>query len=352
MNILFIDRDGTLIEEPQDYQVDALNKVKLMRGVIPALLKLQEAGYRLVMVSNQDGLGTKSFPQVQFSECQDFLITLLQSQGIEFDQIFICPHFANQNCSCRKPQIGLVVEYIKKNAINNRDSWVLGDRTTDQQFAQNLGLNFCRISPETPWSDCLKRILKKTRKANILRETQETKIALTIDLEDSETKTSINTPLPFFNHMLEQVAKHSGFSLQLSAAGDTDVDDHHLIEDVAIILGTAIKQALGDKQGIERYGFLLPMDEALVSIALDLSGRSFSKFSGQFTREQVGGIATEMIPHFFYSFAHALEATLHITIEGKNNHHMIEACFKALGRVLKQACACTGIKIPSTKGVL
>jgi imidazoleglycerol-phosphate dehydratase/histidinol-phosphatase len=349
--ILFIDRDGTLIEEPFDFQVDSLDKIKLTVGVIPALLQLQKAGFRFIMVSNQNGIGTDSFPEEEFSICHEFTLDLFSSQGVIFDEIFICPHMPEDNCSCRKPKTGLLDQFLKETSMDKTWSWVIGDRQTDKELSDNLGIKFLPVSKEHGWQQICEAILNQKRSATIKRTTKETNINLTVVL-DADQSGRINTPLQFFNHMLEQIAKHGGFNLQIEATGDVDVDDHHLIEDTAIALGEALKEALGDKWGINRYGFTLPMDESLASIAIDLSGRSFCEFKGQFTREFVGGMATEMVPHFFYSLAHALGATIHLQVNGENHHHMIEACFKALGRALRQACAKTNDALPSTKGIL
>jgi imidazoleglycerol-phosphate dehydratase / histidinol-phosphatase len=350
-NILFIDRDGTLVEEPFDFQVDELNKIKLVPGVIPALLQLKKLGFLLVMVSNQNGIGTPSFPEEQFSLCHQFILNLFSSQGIEFNPIFICPHLPEDNCTCRKPKTGLLDQFLLEHTLNKQCSWVIGDRETDKELAENLGVRFLPISPTHSWKNIVQAIIKQCRSASIIRTTKETDINLVLTL-DSDQHSVINTPLPFFNHMLEQIAKHGGFDLQLQAQGDVEVDDHHLIEDVALALGEALKKALGDKRGINRYGFTLPMDESLATIAIDLSGRSFCQFKGEFTREFVGGMATEMVPHFFQSLASALNATIHISVTGANHHHMIEACFKSLGRALRQACTCSNDYLPSTKGLL
>lgn len=349
--ILFIDRDGTLIEEPFDFQVDSLDKIKLTAGVIPALLQLSKAGFRFVMVSNQNGIGTPSFPEEDFSICHEFTLDLFTSQGIVFDEIFICPHMPEDNCCCRKPKLGLLEQFMQKTPINKADSWVIGDRDSDRALADNLGIKFLPVSQEHGWAKITQTILNQQRTATLNRATKETDISLTITL-DEDQRSAITTPLPFFNHMLEQIAKHGGFNLELHASGDVEVDDHHLIEDTAITLGEALKQALGDKWGINRYGFTLPMDEALASIAIDISGRGFCDFKGVFTREFIGGMATEMVPHFFQSLACALGATIHLQVTGKNTHHMVEACFKSLGRALRQACIKTNNALPSTKGIL
>lgn len=349
--ILFIDRDGTLVEEPFDFQVDSLDKIKLTAGVIPALLQLKKADFKLIMVTNQNGIGTAAFPEEDFAICHDFILDLFSSQGIFFDEIFICPHLPEDNCACRKPKTGLLDEWMKQNPFNKNSSWVIGDRDTDKELAQNLDVKFLPVSKDHSWDKIAVSILNEQRIGCIKRKTKETDIALTVTLDCDQTGT-INTPLPFFNHMLEQIAKHGGFNLELIAAGDTEVDDHHLIEDTAIALGEALKEALGDKWGINRYGFTLPMDESLASIAIDVSGRSFCEFKGQFTREFVGGMATEMVPHFFQSLSSALGATIHLSVTGTNHHHMIEACFKSLGRALRQACLRTSESLPSTKGIL
>lgn len=349
--ILFIDRDGTLIEEPMDFQVDDLAKIRFCTDVIPSLLALSQAGFRLVMVSNQDGLGTASFPSNDFQICQDFILNLLTSQGIFFSDIFVCPHKEDDYCNCRKPKTGLVDDFLIKNKLDRNKSWVIGDRESDKQLAKNLALPFLEISKNQGWKEISQIILNQQRKTKLVRETKETKIVIDLNL-DSEVNSQISTAIPFFSHMLEQVAKHGGFSLSLQAEGDLEVDEHHLIEDCALALGEALKTALADKWGIARYGFTLPMDESSATVQLDLCGRSYCVFEGNFTREYVGGMATEMVPHFFASLATSLGATLHIAVKGQNHHHMIEACFKALGRTLRQACRQADRSLPSTKGVL
>ena len=255
------------------------------------------------------------------------------------------------DCKCRKPKTGLLDDFLQKNAMNPKRCWVIGDRDSDRLLADNLGISFLPIANDHDWQKVSQSIINKVRGATVVRQTKETSIELMVAL-DSDDPCKIDTPIGFFSHMLEQVAKHGGFHLQLMAKGDVDVDDHHLIEDTAIALGEALKNALGDKWGISRYGFTLPMDEALATVSIDLCGRSFCSFDGQFTREFVGGMATEMVPHFFNSLATSLGATIHIKVHGQNHHHMIEACFKALGRALRQSMAETSNDLPSTKGVL
>lgn len=353
--ILFIDRDGTLIQEPADFQVDAVQKVQLVDGVIPALLELQHHGFRLVMVSNQDGLGTAAFPQHQFDTAHDFVMNLLESQGIVFDAVFICPHLPEDNCECRKPRTGLLTAYLAATDIDVRQSAVIGDRDTDLELAERIGVRGLQVNAATSaslsWPQIVELLCYSDRTATESRETSETKIVCSVNL-DSSTNVAVHSGIGFYDHMLEQIAKHGNFGLQLSCAGDLHIDEHHTVEDTAICLGTAIRKALGNKYGIGRYGFLLPMDESEAKISLDLSGRSTFRFSATFPRDNVGELSTEMVEHFFRSFADSLQAALHIEVVGENTHHMIEACFKSLGRVLRQAIARSGTELPSTKGVL
>jgi imidazoleglycerol-phosphate dehydratase / histidinol-phosphatase len=351
--ILFIDRDGTLITEPPDQQIDSLQKLRLVDGVIPALLALRDAGYTFVLVSNQDGLGTQSFPEPTFIEPHEFLRALLRSQGVEFEQEFICPHFAADACNCRKPKTGLLDAYLKEQPIDLRQSYVIGDRDTDLELAKNIGIQGLRLgsAPAHSWGDIAKRLTRPNRTADIQRRTKETDIRVELDL-DRESPIEVYTGLGFFDHMLEQIAKHGGFSLKLSCRGDLHIDEHHTVEDCALALGQALKTALGDKRGIHRYGFLLPMDESLAQVAIDLSGRPYFVFEGQFGRDQVGQLPTELVPHFFRSLAETLGAAINIKVTGDNTHHMIEACFKGVGRTLRQAIRIADTELPSTKGSL
>jgi imidazoleglycerol-phosphate dehydratase/histidinol-phosphatase len=351
--VLFIDRDGTIIVEPADQQIDSLAKLRLVPGVVPALIKLRDAGYSLVMVSNQDGLGTKSFPEPTFTEPHVFLRELLGSQGITFEREFICPHFAADGCDCRKPKTGLLDSYLRENPIDLSNSYVIGDRDTDMELATNLGIRGLRIgeADDQTWHHIAAELSRTRRTAQVSRRTKETDIQVGLDL-DSELPIQISTGLGFFDHMLEQIAKHGGFSLQLSCKGDLHIDEHHTVEDCALALGQALKVALGDKRGIHRYGFLLPMDEALAQVAIDLSGRPYFVFEGQFGRDQVGQLPTELVPHFFRSLAETLGAAINIKVSGENTHHMIEACFKGVGRTLRQAIRIADTELPSTKGSL
>jgi imidazoleglycerol-phosphate dehydratase / histidinol-phosphatase len=351
--ILFIDRDGTLIEEPDDKQVDSLAKLRLARGVIPALLDLKSAGYRFVLVSNQDGLGTPAFPEPNFREPQEFLREVFASQGVEFDAEFFCPHFPSDDCTCRKPKTGLLTDFMSGRRIDPARSYVIGDRQTDLDLARNLGIGGIRIHGESgeTWQAIATRLCRPERTARVARRTKETEISVAVNL-DREAPVSISTGIGFFDHMLEQVARHGGFSLELTCTGDLRVDEHHTVEDCALALGQALRDALGEKRGIGRYGFMLPMDEALAQVAIDLSGRPYSAFTGRFGRDAVGELPTELVPHFFRSLADSLGAAIHVEVRGENTHHMIEACFKGVGRALRRAIRVRGDEIPTTKGVL
>ncbi len=353
--VLFIDRDGTLNAEPDDQQVDALTKVGLVPGVIAALTALKEAGFRFVMVTNQDGLGTDAFPQRSFQESHDHIVSLFASQGITFDETFICPHVDADGCDCRKPKTGLLTNYLARTTIDMAASAVIGDRETDMQLAANIGVRGLLINPDgdntQTWDGIRAALVSRVRAAEVSRKTRETDIKVAVNLDEVDP-VAISTGIGFFDHMLEQVAKHGGFSLVLNCDGDLDVDEHHTIEDIAICLGQALREALGDKRGIARYGFLLPMDESKARVALDLSGRAAFRFKGRFARDDVGDLSTEMVPHFFHSLAESLGAGLHIKVRGDNTHHMIEACFKAVGRALRQAIRVESDELPTTKGVL
>src|SRR5210317_787881 len=353
--VLFIDRDGTLIHEPDDYQVDALDKVHLVDDVIPSLLELANHGYRFVMITNQDGLGTDSFPQEDFDPPHTLTMSLFESQGIGFDEVFICPHLPEANCECRKPRTGLLTKYLAANNIDLAASAVIGDRHTDMELAERIGVQGilvnCDDKGALTWPQIVERLCYSDRVAYVERNTNETRISAAVNL-DTGGDVSIATGIGFYDHMLEQIAKHGGFSLTLQCKGDLEVDEHHTVEDTAIALGTVLRRALGNKYGIGRYGFLLPMDESAAKVALDLSGRAVFVFSGEFPRERVGELSTEMVEHFFRSLADSLGAALHIEVTGENTHHMVEACFKAVGRTLRQAIDRSGTELPSTKGVL
>jgi len=351
--ILFIDRDGTLIAEPFDQQVDRLDKFALEPDCITALLRLRDAGFTFVMVTNQDGLGTPSFREEEFRPPQKLLLDILGSQGIVFEAVRICPHTAADRCDCRKPRTGLLLDYVKDTAWDRDQSAVIGDRETDVQLAGNLGIRGIRYDRKTlGWTEIARQLVEAPRRASIIRKTKETAITVDVDL-DATAPVKLATGLGFFDHMLEQIARNAGISLVIECQGDLHIDEHHTIEDTGLALGTALKQALGDKRGIGRYGFVMPMDESKAEVSLDLSGRAWLVFEAKFPRDRVGEMPTEMVSHFFKSVSDNLAATLHMSVTGDNAHHMVEALFKGFGRALRPAVARgAGGDIPSSKGVL
>jgi len=350
--ILFVDRDGCLIVEPPDQQIDSYAKLDLLPGVVGALQRCVAAGYELVMVTNQDGLGTASFPEEAFRGPQALLLRMLASQGITFREVLVDRSLPHEGSDTRKPGTGLLRHYLADDGWSRAGSAVIGDRDSDMQLAANLGVRGWRVGPQgLGWDELAHRLLDMPRTATVTRRTRETEIEVTVDL-DHAADSQVRTGLGFFDHMLEQLGKHGGFALTLACAGDTAVDEHHTVEDCALALGQALRQALGDKRGIGRYGFTLPMDEALASAALDLSGRPCFVFEGTFPRERVGELPTELVGHFFRSLCEALGANLHLGVRGDNAHHMVEACFKVVARALRQALRREGSELPSTKGML
>ncbi len=349
--VIFIDRDGTLLEEPSDEQIDALEKVRFVPGAISGLKALCGLGYELVMASNQDGLGTPAFPEESFWPAQQLLLDTLEGEGIRFDNILIDRSFPEDNSPCRKPRTGMFGPYLDGSYDLSR-SWVIGDRETDLQLAANLGARGLQIGP-LRWEEVAERIRASERSATVERRTRETDISLRLDL-DGKGPSRIDTGLKFLDHMLSQLVTHGGISLELCCKGDLEVDEHHSMEDCAIALGEALRQALGDKRGIERYGFALPMDESRALVLLDLGGRAELVWDVRFTREYVGDVPTEMFHHFFKSLSNALQANLYVQARGENNHHLAEGIFKAFARTLRQAVRRNVFsgELPSSKGLL
>ena len=373
--LLFVDRDGCLIEEPADEQIDAYEKLALLPGVIAALQRCVAAGYELVMVSNQDGLGTDAFPESAFEGPQRLLLQVLESQGIRFREILIDRSLPHEGRDTRKPGVGMARHYLADDGWSRAASAVVGDRDTDLQFAANLGVRGLRVGAQgMPWIEIAHLLCDAPRIARVERITRETRIHVCVDL-DREAPPEVRTGLGYFDHMLEQFGKHGGFALELEARGDLEIDEHHTVEDCALALGQALREALGDKRGIGRYGdaevaadtdapaiqtttatqptrVRLPMDESRISALLDLSGRPYFVFDGRFPRERVGDLPTELVPHFFRSLCDSLGANLHLEVRGENAHHMVEGCFKAVARALRTALRREGDVLPSTKGVL
>lgn len=360
--ILFIDRDGTIIKEPKDKQIDSFEKLEFINNVISNLSKIvKKLEYELVMVTNQDGLGTKSFPEKKFWNVHNKMLSILKSENIIFSDIAIDRSFKHQQLATRKPNIGMLYKYINHN-YDLKNSFVIGDRETDIELAQNLGTKSIYLShinnkyatfTTNCWNKIYEFLTKKIRKVLLHRKTNETDINIELNL-DGHGEHKINTGLFFFDHMLEQISQHSNIDLIIEVKkNDLDKDEHHIIEDIAITLGECFLQALGSKKGIERYGFLLPMDDSLAQVAIDFSGRPYLIWETTFQREKIGDMPTEMFYHFFKSFADHSRSTINIKAEGINEHHKIEAIFKAFAKSIKIACQKTNnYSIPSTKGLI
>lgn len=371
--VLFIDRDGTIIvEPPTDFQVDSLEKLEFLPKAISALRKIaDETDYELVMVTNQDGLGTSAFPEDTFWPAQNKMLKTLAGEEIHFADIYIDRSFPEDNLPTRKPGTGMLTSYFS-NEYDLANSYVIGDRLTDVQLAINLGAKAILFRSELPegglddvqneatalissdWDAIYEHLKLPSRKASVERNTKETQIKVELNL-DGSGRSDIHTGLGFFDHMLDQLARHSGADLSIRVEGDLHIDEHHTIEDTALALGEAYRQAIGDKRGISRYGFLLPMDEALAQVAIDFSGRPWIVWDAEFNREKIGEMPTEMFFHFFKSFSDTSLSNLNIKVEGQNEHHKIESIFKAFAKAIKMAVK-RDLKaldfMPSTKGVL
>jgi imidazoleglycerol-phosphate dehydratase/histidinol-phosphatase len=359
--VLFIDRDGTILTEPADEQVDTIEEFRFLPGVITALSRIaNETDYELVMVTNQDGLGTETFPEETFWPSHNKMLQILKGEGIEFAEIFIDRTFPEENAPTRKPGTAMLTKYLSK-GIDLESSYVIGDRETDIQFAKNLGCKALFINRENhplavlntlDWNDIYLYLKSEPRRSIIKRKTKETSIVLELNL-DGSGKSTIETGLGFFDHMLEQIPKHGGIDLSIKADGDLKVDQHHTVEDVAIALGEGVLSALGSKKGIERYGFLLPMDDSLAQVAIDFGGRPWFIWNVSFTRDMIGEVPSEMFFHFFKSFSDSAKCNLNIKAEGENDHHKVEAIFKAFAKALRMTAKKTdNYNLPSTKGTL
>ena len=372
--ILFIDRDGTLALEPENYQLDSFDKLIFYPGVFNSLGKIsRELDFELVMVTNQDGLGTPSFPENTFWPTHRFLLKCFENEEIIFDDIYIDKSLPSDNAPTRKPGIGLLKKYVNNKNYDLENSYVIGDRLTDMELALNLGAKGIFISNDeklvemeisenlnnsislktTKWNDIYSFLKLKQRVVTKKRVTNETKINLDLNL-DGNGESDINTGIAFFDHMLNQIARHGNMDIKLSVHGDLEVDEHHTIEDTAIILGEAFYSALGEKIGIERYGFSLPMDDCLAQVSIDFGGRNWLVWEADFKREMIGKMPTEMFMHFFKSFSDGAKANINIKAEGSNEHHKIEAIFKAFAKAIKFAIKRDPNKmiLPTTKGSL
>ena len=375
-NVLFIDRDGTLIKEPEDNQIDAFEKLEFYPEVFTYLKKIAtELDYELVLVTNQDGLGTDSHPEEHFWPVHNFMIKCFENEGIVFADEHIDRTFADDNAPTRKPRTGLLTSYFSDD-YDLKNSFVIGDRLTDVELAKNLGAKGIYINDQTflgtnevsstkealapyigletnTWSEIYEFLKLSNRSGNISRKTNETDISIALNL-DGTGKSNIDTGLAFFDHMLDQIARHGQMDLDIKVSGDLEVDEHHTIEDTAIALGTLFNKTLGNKLGIERYGFCLPMDDCLAQVAIDFGGRNWLVWEAEFKREYIGKMPTEMFMHFFKSFTDGAKCNLNIQANGTNEHHKIEAIFKAFAKSIKMAVKRDVHKmiLPSTKGML
>ncbi len=365
--VLFLDRDGTLIVEPEDQQVDSFEKLRLLPGVVTYLGRIvAELDYELVMVTNQDGLGADSFPESDFDGPQNFLLKVFEGEGIRFEEVLVDRSFEHESRATRKPGTAMLSRFLS-NEYDIVNSFVIGDRMTDVQLAKNLGARAIYLgsrsfqAPADPaiallsdnWREIYEFLLLPPRRASYHRTTKETDVRVEIDL-DGKGCADVSSGLPFFDHMLEQFARHSGIDMTITAIGDLHVDEHHTIEDVAITLGEAFSRAIGDKRGMQRYGFWLPMDDCLARVVVDLGGRNWVVWDAEFKREMIGGVPSEMFFHFFKSFTDHAKCNLNIMAQGTNEHHKIESIFKAFAKAMGIAVKRGGssVDLPSTKGVI
>lgn len=375
--VLFIDRDGTIVLEPENYQLDSLDKLEFYPKAFQYLAKIaNELDYELAMVTNQDGLGTDSFPEDTFWPTQNFVLKAFENEGVVFNEIFVDRSFPADNALTRKPRTGMLTKYLDNPAYDLANSFVLGDRLTDVELAKNLGakaiymnmtdgigsneilskreeLDSSIVLQTTSWKTIYEFLKLEARSASITRKTNETDIFIDLNL-DGTGKSKIETGIAFFDHMLDQISRHGQMDLEILVKGDLEVDEHHTIEDTAIALGEVFAKALGNKLGIERYGFCLPMDDCLAQVAIDFGGRNWLVWETEFKREMVGKMPTEMFYHFFKSFSDGAKANINIKAEGTNEHHKIEAIFKAFAKAIKVAVKRDTEKmiLPSTKGML
>ena len=352
--ILFIDRDGTILREPEDEQIDSYDKFEFLPGAITALSFLvRHTDYKLVLVSNQDGLGTDSYPEADFWPTHNLMLDILKGEGIVFHDQHIDRSFPHENLPTRKPGTAMLASYINNPEVDMEHSYVIGDRQTDAQLAENLGCRSLIVGEGMDWKRISEILFAGDRKVSVSRKTHETDIQVTVGL-DGNGKSNISTGLGFFDHMLEQISRHGNIDLDITCHGDLHVDEHHTIEDTALALGECFALALGDKRGIERYGYSLPMDDCLCQVSLDFGGRPWLVWDAEFKREKVGEMPTEMFLHFFKSLSDSARMNLNIKAEGTNEHHKIEGIFKAFARAVKMAVKrdIEHFDLPSSKGTL
>lgn len=352
--IIFLDRDGTIVKEPPiTEQINSLEELEFVPCAISSMKKLYENNFKFIIVTNQDNLGTDLNPTENFEKINKKIFQILKSENIEINELFVCPHAKDDNCNCRKPKLGMIENWLINNEFDRENSYVIGDRPTDMEFADNLKIKGFLLDEKNNWEKIADEIINKPRYAEITRNTKETSIELKMNL-DGSGKYKISTGLEFFNHMLEQFAKHSSIDMELVCSGDLKVDEHHTIEDCAIAIGECLKHALGDKIGIERFAWerVLVMDEAQTTISIDISNRPVFVYEADFNREYVGDFPTEMTEHFFQTLCMYSGINAHILIKGTNTHHMIESCFKAFAKTIKTAITKNGSQISSTKGLL